>query len=145
MSTGTFHRDIAVTLADTEGMPYIVARCNLSGWNGWHVPRVSGETVRAYFDACAAYDPNGSWGSVIVTVSEHGFIVHNCESASCGPDDDGDMQHDHDEDDVILTDDDGTVSLDGWCWQTARDALTGESILIADDVVAPNAGTIVRP
>jgi hypothetical protein len=110
-------RRLAITLGDFDGAPYIIADCDLKGWNGYHVPRITGPILAAHLGALEAAEPGTGWDA-IVTTSDTGFIVHNCAMAGCP----GDGTHHNDEDDVVLTDDDGYAWLDGYVWTTARDA-----------------------
>jgi hypothetical protein len=137
----TSHLNLTITLAETEGMPYIVARCSPKGWNGFHAPRLSPETLADYFAASAAADPNGSWDMYSVTTDtvdgERVMRFHNCEVASCDPVD----GHDDEQDDIVPLDDDGTFFLDGWCWVSPRD---DDGAVIAPATEAPRAGTVIR-
>jgi hypothetical protein len=127
MTTPTY-LTLAITLADGEDMPYIVARCSTRGWNGYHAPRLSPDTLRDYFAASAAADPNGEWGRYIVTADDTAMTFHNCEQGGCH-----DGEHDHAEDDVVTLDEDGTMFLDGWCWVSPRSA-DGATVAADGDV-----------
>jgi len=71
-----------ITLADSENAPTITATCNDTGWNGFHVPHLSFEELRAHYAALAANDSNGTWDEVGVeelspeeSTTAHGVIV----------------------------------------------------------------------
>jgi hypothetical protein len=112
----------AITLDGGPGMPYIVAECNATGWNAYHVPRINADMLRDYLTRSLAADPNGQWDLVQIMDDDEGrgFIFHDCATAGCDLGN-GEPDHDHDGDDFIATDADGYAWVDGWTWTTALD------------------------
>lgn len=71
-----------ITLAESEGMPEVIAECRKDDWNGFRVPRLTAQALAAYYGALAQADPNGTWNEVGVEFvgpeesnTENGVIV----------------------------------------------------------------------